>query len=763
MKLIKIPSLIFVILSSISSYAQLEKLALAAEDGNYIRLEKVALDALEVKELKKLPETYYYLSQAYVHLAQDERYIQKNPDAIKQAVTYMLKGIKNDENNQVLIDDFLAVRDMVIEFNNKEAFKQYNTNKYAKAAKLYGQSYSIDTTRRDAYFLQAKSFIGASEFSAAEIIYKDLIKCCRSDYSQGITDKTVEVDPMIYFIDAHWQNKHYDSAIALISEGRKLVGDDAKLNFYLRKVTLDIIKNMPPSELMLDYVQEVLRFVPNAEEFLQKENSIYIYLIKNSLLNNQTIQADTLIHRFTREKIRKSQLKKSADIRETDVFVDSKSDNIVWKLAEYFQQYGHLRSSSYLLSNYISITTVGDLASDTLKRWQVIADYSYQTKPLPFAGFILRQALIKYPNDKELLSLRSKIIAEKAVVRTNVDEQGMLYKLIKDEFDRYESPETLAHLEAINNKYLGLLISENRFSTAKDVAAELVYFFPEKDHSEQLELIAREDFFQNYFNTKTQGKDINGNEIVPFTWNGRAGGCDAGTIDMDIQNKVVDRINYFRRNAGVPEVLFDEATNEYCQKAALMMTVNNALKHEPPKTWRCWTSEGAYAAKHSLLIKDANTSMAVTYIMDDKNPSAGNRRWLLYPNGRVYGHGSTNNYAVIWALDDSGTIDTADFMNNPITWPPKGYLPQIMLMDNWTFSLYGDLSGASIRVSQDGTPIDVKVEPFVSGYGAPTLVFKPQYNKNTLPTKSDFNVNVELSDGRQFNYVVHTFAYNPVR
>ena len=54
----------------------------------------------------------------------------------------------------------------------------------------------------------------------------------------------------------------------------------------------------------------------------QKENSIYIYLIKNSLLNNQTIQADTLIHRFTREKIRKSQLKKSADIRETDVFVE---------------------------------------------------------------------------------------------------------------------------------------------------------------------------------------------------------------------------------------------------------------------------------------------------------------------------------------------------------------------------------------------------------------------------------------------------------
>jgi hypothetical protein len=155
--------------------------------------------------------------------------------------------------------------------------------------------------------------------------------------------------------------------------------------------------------------------------------------------------------------------------------------------------------------------------------------------------------------------------------------------------------------------------------------------------------------------------------------------------------------------------------------------------------------------------------MAVTYIMDDKNPSAGNRRWLLYPNGRVYGHGSTNDYAVIWALDDSGSADTAEYMSKPISWPPKGYLPQLMLMENWTFSLYADLVNATVIVSQDGKPLDVNVQPYVAGYGAPTLVFKPNYNKNTLPAKSDFEVQVSLSDGRQFNYVVHTFAYNPVR
>jgi len=763
MKLTKLLLILSVVFFFGDAYAQLEKLEIAAADQNYMRLLKVASDATEVKELKKMPEVYYYLSQSYVNLAQDERYLQKNPDAIKKAVSFMLKGIKKDNGKEVLNSKFEVVRDMVVENNDREAFKQYNTNKYAKAAKMYGQSYQIDTTRKGSYFLQAKSYLGASENSSAEIIYKDLIKRYREDYTNGIKVKNIEVDPLVYFIDKFWKASKYDSAIALITEGRELHGNDAKLNFYLRKITTDIIKDMPPSKLMLDYVQEVLFYVPTAEEFLQKENSIYIYLIKNSITNNLWSESDTIINQFVREKIQKNKLKQSIRIKETDIFIEKKTENVLWKLAEYFEHYSHYKSASYVLEKYISYTTEGDQPSDTLSRWQVISDYTYQTKSLPFACFILQEAILNYPSNEELLTLRSRVIAEKEVVRTSVDEQGALYRLVKDEFKYNPSTEVLDKLEQINSKYLGLLVSENRFSSARQVMSELIRYFPDKDHSEQLQLIAREDFYQNYFNTKTKGKDINGKDITPFVWNGRVGGCNQGTIDSEIQNKVVDRINYFRRNAGVPEVLFDQATNEYCQKAALMMTANNALSHEPSKTWRCWSSEGAYAAKHSLLIKEANTSMAVTYIMDDKNPSAGNRRWLLYPNGRVYGHGSTNDYAVIWALDDSGTTDTAEYMNKPISWPPKGYLPQLMLMENWTFSLYADLVNATVIVSQDGKPLDVNLQPYVAGYGAPTLVFNPNYNKNTLPAKSDFEVQVSLSDGRQFNYVVRTFAYNPVR
>ena len=285
MKLTKLLLILAFVYLSSNSYAQFLKLEVAAKEKNYLRLLKVATDATEVKELKKKPEVYYYLAESYVNLAQDERFLQKNPDAIKKAVSFMLKGIKKDNSKEVLINKFTDVRDLVTENNDREAFKQYNTNKYSKAAKMYGQSYQIDTTRRGSYFLQAKSYLGAGENLAAELIYKDLINRYQQDFANGLDLDKIEVDPVVYFIDKYWNDDKYDSALALITDGRKLHGNDAKLNFYLRKITSDIIKDMPPSKLMLDYVQEVLFYVPTAEEFLQKENSIYIYLIKNSVLH----------------------------------------------------------------------------------------------------------------------------------------------------------------------------------------------------------------------------------------------------------------------------------------------------------------------------------------------------------------------------------------------------------------------------------------------------------------------------------------------
>lgn len=744
-----------------SAFSQIYKMEQAVEDKNFKKLEKVALNALEDKQLKKDPRVYYYLAQAYVEQSMDEFAFEKNPDAVKLATKYMLKGYKRDDNQAALIGDFLKVLDNVVKRQIDEAERQYNIKKMSKAVKMFNYVIDLDSTNRYARYMAGKASLAYGEIAAGENYYKQLIEWYNEDLEKGIDSAEQVVDPHAYFIDKYWQAENYDSAKYWIKNGREIFGNNAKLNYYDVKVTYDQIKNMPPSNLLLDYVQEVLIYSPKDEDFLHKENSVYIYLIKNAIANRNTAQAETLLNRFVREKVEKSSYKDAKLIKNTDVFVEKKGENVLWKLAEYFQTYSHQESAEYVLSKYINNTAADTTSQAIADRWYIITNYAFKTKELPYASFVLQQAIKKYPTNENLLKSRREVIAEREVVGTDVDQQGALYLLMKDEYEQFSTGDNKKKLLAINDKYIGLLAASNRFSTAKEVMKEQMQLAPDVDHSERLRFLAREDFYQNYFLTRTKGKDIDGNMIRAFTWSGDRSSCQEGIVDQDIQEKVADRINYFRRNAGVPEVLLDAATNEYCQKAALMMTANGKLEHDPPRSWRCWSSEGAYAAKHSLLIKDANTSMAVTYIMDDQNPTAGNRRWLLYPNGKVYGHGSTNDVAVIWALDDSGSTDTTQYMDLPVTWPPEGDVPQMMLFKNWTFSIYRDLTDAKVEVKQDGKALAVNVEPFLRGYGAPTLVFQPQYVKGSLPDRSNFDVQVTLSDRRKYNYTIRSFYYNP--
>ena len=53
-----------------------------------------------------------------------------------------------------------------------------------------------------------------------------------------------------------------------------------------------------------------------------------------------------------------------------------------------------------------------------------------------------------------------------------MDEQGALYSLMKDHYESEKNDDNLKRVIAINDKYIGLLASANRFSTAKDVMAE---------------------------------------------------------------------------------------------------------------------------------------------------------------------------------------------------------------------------------------------------------------------------------------------------
>ena len=137
-----------------------------------------------------------------------------------------------------------------------------------------------------------------------------------------------------------------------------------------------------------------------------------------------------------------------------------------------------------------------------------------------------------------------------------------------------------------------------------------------------------------------------GTRTEPMNWTGSVTGCNPGTTSQAYRDAVASRINWFRGMAGVPAgIVLDPALNSKSQDAALMMSANRQLSHNPPTSWACYTAAGAEAASRSNLCYwygPFDDPGCVEAYMEDagaKNSAVGHRRWLLNPQTDVMATG----------------------------------------------------------------------------------------------------------------------------
>ena len=103
-------------------------------------------------------------------------------------------------------------------------------------------------------------------------------------------------------------------------------------------------------------------------------------------------------------------------------------------------------------------------------------------------------------------------------------------------------------------------------------------------------------------------------------WTGNVGAGVAGTTSAAFKDDVRRRINFYRALVALPaDIFFDGTKNNKCQQAALMMSRNNALNHNPPMNWLSYTPEGAEAAMFSNLTLGIHGPAAVNFLMRDFN------------------------------------------------------------------------------------------------------------------------------------------------
>jgi len=265
----------------------------------------------------------------------------------------------------------------------------------------------------------------------------------------------------------------------------------------------------------------------------------------------------------------------------------------------------------------------------------------------------------------------------------------------------------------------------------------------------------------------------------PINWTGSHGSCDPGTTSPEFQQAVLERINYFRAMAGVPDdVVFSEESNLKAQAAALLMSVNRSLSHDPPETWTCYCTLADEGAGSSNLYLGINGWEAITGYMRDPgtyNDAVGHRRWILYPQTRFMGTGdipATESYPASNALlvfDDYMWTPRPDTRDGFVAWPPPGYVPYPVVFTRWSFSYPGaDFSGATVRMYREGTDLTITQAPIKDGYGENTIVWQLTGMDSGVPwpipsqdTKYEISIENVIIDSQVQDFSYEVIIFNP--
>ena len=116
--------------------------------------------------------------------------------------------------------------------------------------------------------------------------------------------------------------------------------------------------------------------------------------------------------------------------------------------------------------------------------------------------------------------------------------------------------------------------------------------------------------------------------------------CVPGILRAHVKIDFLNAFNALRALHGLAPVRYNASADQAVAEAALLMAANNALSHDPPPSWACWTAAGAAAAGSSNLLGgvsspylayEDNTAMLAEWLIEGDGDELGHRRWLLDP------------------------------------------------------------------------------------------------------------------------------------
>jgi len=766
-------TVLFIFLSiTISSFSQLktyEKAKKTFAEGNLKGANKLIEKCLLDKETKENPNVLLLKSQIMFGIFKDKTLLEKFPSALKDAMKYAEKAIDanpSESAKTTFREKHMDYFSVLIRQNNLEALEAYNTKKYARALPLFKKSiaFGLDTQSLalagDCLWQMGQETESMPYFKkSADLIYKAVL-----DSNSKVFGYFKEPFRKMgkYYVD----RQQFDSAYIVVKNGREILPNDPVLTEYTYTLMRFALDKIPPSDDYLNFVQQGLSDFPTDSFLNHRENSIYIFLLNGMAVANEQSQFDSLLGRYAKSKEAKSKLKGIETIKKYDIFAGQGRASFVQNLKYYFADID-LPEACYATAYYQFLYVEKQTNAPT---YTFIENFIMkESRPLVADILFTRAEKILEPKTavpnpmaksvSVLKSNRSSYTLSKN--KTNPSYYELLPMIRLNDACAKDFPKDLG-FKAKAKAYRLRLISETSdsgdFRLARRIWHESVKLYPEENKTldNLWRKMVENDFRLNYFGSRVNMKGKNEKGVLEYNWNGNADSCIAGVMPMNIIEKVENRINYFRRMAGVTEqVVLTIQDNEYCQYAAMMCEANKTMSHEPNDGWRCYIPAGADALKNSILSKDGNPCIAITAAMGQNNASVGNRRWLLYPYALYMGIGTSRNFSAIKAIDKSQEIDSNTYKINFVAWPPAKDCPKMLVFKKWSFSIEQNLKGAVVSMKDaGGQAVNLKQDEYTVGYGLNTLVWEPEINVAALSADTEYTVSIKLASGKTYTYKV---------
>ena len=684
-----------------------------------------------------------------MHLALDPETREDYPVGVESAISTLDHIILKDKKETFLPAHQEEV-DTILFHVFELAQKYYNDEKPAKAEKLLDKLLNLEA-KPEYYFLKGKILMDRDESELAADYYNRAASNIYLDHKYGKIPEPYLSEAFVELAYSIYEDRDYNNANTIFNRAVILFNDKALENEYLLFLTRQAGSMFGYTEPVLydNYLKNLdtlHKIVIDAEPF-EKLKWEVIYSYYNSLrLMELNTSADSLLSLYACREHNTSAL----DTLLAGIFRKTKMNNSSNIGAAYCDLSG---SSTY--KKIYSCLNPGRAGEEGLF---MLVDSLISNNKFS-EGIKVLYNIKRISSDKtKLTAYESKIFtllknADSAYI-ANVD----MYELTVF-FPENKNFKLLQQNEAVTQ--ILTFIDKNKFTEAGVVLRQQMKLIP---NNATINALYRKwvinDYLVNY-----KSYDNYSDRIV---WNGSVETCDPGKLSAADQEKFLRRFNYVRRLAGLPDkCTLREEWNERCMAAALMMTANYDLSHNPPKDWKCFSPAGYVGANNSNLSLGYDGVDALMGQIEDggsNNEAVGHRRWILNPYRKVFGHGSTGSAMALWALGgensnyDSKITDIFD--TQYVVWPPEYYCPANLYVERWSFSLSNaNFDSTTVEIFQGKNKIDCTVLEDHQGYGQNTIVFVPNDIGYYAKPESTYTVKIKKVKTYYYDAVKQDYVY----